>query len=258
METNTKVILILVDGMRPDAIAASGNAWAPEFLRQCLYTLKARTVMPSVTLPCHMSLFHSVTPERHGITTNHYIPMARPLDGLVERLHAEGKHCAFFYDWEELRDLSRPGNLQMSFCASELYHADADVRVTDAALKYLAEDDPDFAFVYLGQTDSDGHDHGWMGPEYLARVDAAFNLIRRIREGVPADTAILITADHGGHDRDHGHDIPEDMTIPLILSGPMFTPGSLAEGARIIDIAPTIAKLLGVQPAREWEGKPLV
>ena len=57
---------------------------------------------------------------------------------------------------------------------------------------------------------------------------------------------------------DHGHDIPEDMTIPLILSGPMFTPGPLAEGARIIDIAPTIAKLLGVQPAREWEGKPLV
>ncbi len=56
----------------------------------------AQTVTPSVTLPCHMSLFHSVTPQRHGTTTNTYAPQVRPVRGLCEVLAAAGKRCAFF------------------------------------------------------------------------------------------------------------------------------------------------------------------
>ena len=84
MEKN-KVILISVDGMRPDGFLACGNPYIHELMRKAYYTLDGRTVMPSVTLPCHMSLFHSVEPQRHGITTNLYIPMARPIEGLFER-----------------------------------------------------------------------------------------------------------------------------------------------------------------------------
>ena len=69
-----KVLLILVDGMRPDSLAACGNPFVGEMLAHSRYTLTGQTVMPSVTLPCHMSLFHSVTPERHGILTNTYVP----------------------------------------------------------------------------------------------------------------------------------------------------------------------------------------
>ena len=47
----------------------------------------AQTVMPSVTLPCHMSLFHSVAPDRHGILTNTYTPQVRPINGICEQLH---------------------------------------------------------------------------------------------------------------------------------------------------------------------------
>ena len=62
-----KVILILVDGMRPDGMMQCGNPFAQKLVENSTYSLNARTVMPSVTLPCHMSLFHSVDPERHGI-----------------------------------------------------------------------------------------------------------------------------------------------------------------------------------------------
>ena len=41
--------------------------------------------MPSVTLPCHMSLFHSVDPDRHGITTNGYVPQVRPIKGMFDQ-----------------------------------------------------------------------------------------------------------------------------------------------------------------------------
>ena len=86
-----KVLLILVDGMRPDSIAACGSEYAYNMLKGCRYKdMQAKTVFPSVTLPCHMSLFHSVVPQRHGILTNTFVPMARPVDGLIEKLHNAG------------------------------------------------------------------------------------------------------------------------------------------------------------------------
>ena len=89
-----KVLLVMVDGMRPDALMEV--PLAQKYLRRFAYTLKARTVSPSVTLPCHMSLFHSVDPSRHGTTTNTYMPQVRPIRGLCEVLSAAGKKSAFF------------------------------------------------------------------------------------------------------------------------------------------------------------------
>lgn len=86
-----KVFLILVDGMRIDAPDACGNDYVVQFKTKAKL-LAERTVMPSVTLPCHMSLFHSVTPQRHGILTNTYVPQVHTVEGLVERLKAAGKN----------------------------------------------------------------------------------------------------------------------------------------------------------------------
>ena len=45
-----KVVLILVDGMRPDSLALCGNPFVKEMEAHSVYTLKGQTVMPSVTL----------------------------------------------------------------------------------------------------------------------------------------------------------------------------------------------------------------
>jgi predicted esterase len=103
------------------------------------HALDAQTVMPSVTLPCHMSLFHSVDPGRHGITTNTYLPQVRPVTGLVDQLDAFGKKCAFFYTWEELRDLSRPDHLHTALCINQHKQKDTDIKITDAAIRYIRE-----------------------------------------------------------------------------------------------------------------------
>ena len=92
-----KILLVLIDGMRPDALADIPQV--KRMMTEATYSLDVRTVMPSVTLPCHMSLFHSVDSDRHGITTNTYTPQVRPIAGLCEQLKAAGKQCAFFYNW---------------------------------------------------------------------------------------------------------------------------------------------------------------
>ncbi|MBQ6065609.1 MAG: alkaline phosphatase family protein [Clostridia bacterium] len=254
-----KVILILVDGMRPDGYLQCGHPFVEKLLARSAYSLTAQTVMPSVTLPCHMSLFHSVDPDRHGITTNTYIPQVRPIEGLFDRLDNAGKKCAFFYTWEELRDLSRPDHLHRALMINQHKQDDTDIKITDAAIEYINAEQPDFLFLYLGQTDElGGHDHGWMSPEYLNCVNVAVGCTEKLIDSIPADYTVILTADHGGHGRGHGSDDPQDMTIPILITGPRFEKGKEYPGGSVKDIAPTVAKLLEVPPAREWEGKALI
>lgn len=253
-----KTLLILVDGMRPDALDTIPQA--QQMMKEAAFSLKAQTVMPSVTLPCHVSLFHSVDPLRHGTTTNTYAPQVRPIKGLCEVLKEHKKRSAFFYSWEQLRDLSRPDSLSFSyFCKGrEIGYAQANIAVTDAAMEYIPKEQPDFAFLYLGYVDEAGHHAGWMSDEYMDAVKNSWENIDRIIGVLPEDYTVFITADHGGHDRTHGADLPEDMIIPLMIKGPDFKEGSELKNADIKDIAPTIAKLLGALPDEEWEGKSLL
>jgi len=253
-----RVILILVDGMRPDAIPACGSDYAAALLAGSACAMNARTVYPSVTLPCHMSLFHSVEPERHGILTNTYTPQVRPVEGLVERLARAEKKCAFFYNWEQLRDLSRPGHLAHSLMLSLHAASGTDLALTDAAIDYMRRESPDFLFLYLGETDEGGHDAGWMSETYLGFVRTALDCVRRVRESAPANCDIILLADHGGHARGHGTEMPEDMTIPVIMNGPSFLPGKTLSDVSIMDVAPTVAEILGASPAKEWEGRSLL
>ena len=245
-----KVILVLVDGMRPDGLLQCGHPFVDTLRKNATVYLQAQTVIPSVTLPCHMSLFHSVDPERHGITTNTYIPQVRPIEGLVDRLDNHGKKCAFFYNWEELRDLSRPDHLHTSLLISEHKADHTDDKITDAAIRYIQEEQPDFLFLYLGETDElGGHDNGWMSDIYLQVVNNAIACTQRLYQSLPEGYTLILTADHGGHGRGHGSEMPEDMTIPILCTGPRFEKGLELPGGSIKDIAVTIADLLEVSHA---------
>ena len=250
-----KVILILVDGMRPDGMMQCGNDFAQKLVSKSTYCLKARTVMPSVTLPCHMSLFHSVDPDRHGITTNGYVRQVRPIKGMFDQFDNYDKKCAFFYTWEELRDLGRPDHLHTALCINQHKQADTDIKITDAAIKYINEEAPDFLFLYLGETDEvGGHDCGWMSEQYMKSVSKALSCVEKLQNSISEDYTIILLADHGGHDRSHGSDMPEDMTIPILFCGKSFEEGKELPEASIKDVAVTIAKLLEVPCAKEWEG----
>lgn len=251
-----KVMLIVVDGLRPDALDACGHEFVYTLKNECLFTAKASSVMPSVTFPCHMTMFHSVPPERHGITTNVYTPQVRPVKGLCEVLKEAGKTSAFFYTWSELRDLTRPDSLSQSSFINMHSDENCDWDITEECLDKLSLENPDFVFLYLGRPDEKGHRFGWMSKEYLDSVYNAVDCIQTVCEYLGDEYDIIVTADHGGHDRMHGTDLPEDMTVPIAIFGK--DAGELPADAGIIDIAPTVCKMLGVKPDPEWEGKSLL
>lgn len=253
-----KVILISIDGMRPDGFLNCGNPFAKKLMELGSYTLSARTIFPSVTLPCHMSMFHSVPAERHGISTNIYTPMVRPLNGLFEQIAMMGGISAMYYGWEPLRDVARPGSLKFSAYINAYTEESSDTSLTDMALERISKSRPDFVFLYMVETDEKGgHDHGWMTAEYLHTISVALDNVKRVWEAYGDEYTIIVTADHGGHDRGHGSDMPEDMTIPQFFLGKRFVPGKVLENVSILDLAPTVADIMSVPKAPEWEGRSL-
>ena len=252
-----KVLFILVDGMRADSIADIPEA--QRILQKSTYTLAATSVVPSVTLPCHISIFHSVDPSRHGTTSNIYAPQVRPIKGLCEVLKDHGKLCACFYGWEELRDIARPGSLDFSyFCSGRHIGREAMTNIlAEEAIKHLNKGYTDFAFLYLGYTDWAGHSYGWMSEGYMAAMKNTWENIEKVIDSLQDDYAVIITADHGGHDRTHGTELPEDMLIPFIALK-KNAEGIRVDNVNLKDIAPTITTLLGVAPDEDWEGRSLI
>ncbi len=253
-----KVILISIDGMRPDGLKGCGNPYVKELEKISAYTYEASSMNPSVTFPCHFSMTHSVTPARHGILTNTYVPQVRPVLGIFEKIRAAHGISAMFYGWEPLRDIASPGTLRYATYINAYMKESSDTVLTDEAIKTIGENKPDFAFLYMVETDEKGgHDNGWMSEEYLRRISIAIDNAKRIIDNFGSEYSIIIMADHGGHDRTHGTDLPEDMTIPLFFIGKEFTPGVITKQLSLLDIAPTIAKIMGIEPEEEWEGNPV-
>ena len=256
---NRKCILVLVDGMASFLLEQCKHPFFREVLHDSVYNLKSTTVMPSVTLPCHMSLFHSVEPQRHGILTNTYVPQVRPVVGLFEQLHKNGKKCASFYNWEELRDLSRPDTLAYSCCMALHQHENTDAILTQEAMRYIGTYSPDFVFLYLGETDEKGHNFGWGSEQYGQAVNGAWDCIEKLFRATNEEYHIIITADHGGHDQTHGTEDSKDMQIPIIITGVCEnTAAEKLSTANICDLAPTVTGMLDVPPNPEWVGQSLL
>ena len=255
------VVLFVVDGLRPDGIEESSTPQIDGLMKNGAHTFKARTVMPSITLPCIASMFLGTEPEHHGITTNTWVPMARRIPSVIDIIHSAGKTCASFYNWEPLRDLSIPGSLDAAVFRRNCDAPQGDREIADAAAQYLSNNNVSFVFIYLGYTDAAGHAHGWMSETYLEAVENADAAIEKVidtlkNKGRLEDTFLIVTSDHGGHESTHGTDLPEDLIVPWIISGPGIPSGlTLEDDVHIIDTAPTVAALLEVEISKQWTGR---
>jgi arylsulfatase A-like enzyme len=123
------------------------------------------------------------------------------------------------------------------------------------ALRVVQSDRYDFVFIYYGSVDTAGHVYGWMEEGYLAQLKHVDTLVGELLAAIPADSHIVIQADHGGHERTHGTDLPEDMNIPWMAAGPTIKQGhQITRPVSLIDTAPTLARMLGIGSHEDWDG----
>ncbi len=258
----SKVIMVSIDALRPEAVCQCGHPFAKKLLQSSAYTLCGSSIVPSVTLPCHASMFFSVGSERHGITINQWVPQVRPIPGLMDCAHAAGKKTAMCYTWDFLRDLAAPGSVDHTYAYTKLrtYEGEmtSDRAVTREAIAFIRELDVDILFLYLSATDWSGHRFGWMSEEYMGAVYHAFDCLQLLSGALDARHSLFCVTDHGGHDRTHGTLMPEDMRIPLFFLGDPFSAGEITAPVTLLDLAPTAAHCLGIAPCDEWEGRSIL
>lgn len=252
----SQTILMMLDGLRPDAISPERTPTLCSVMERGSYTLEGKSVIPSITLPCHTSIFHSVPPARHGIMDNDWHSMARPVTGLVEHLKEHKKRSGFIHNWEPLRNLNKVGSLFYSFFIDKGYELDGDEYIAEHSKLVLNRDFCDFWFVYFASIDMAGHMFGWMSDGYLKQVAEVDKLAGQVLEIIPDSSTVIIQADHGGHERTHGTDSPDDMTIPWMIMGPNVRQNTVIQASvSLLSTAPTIAHSLGITPHDDWEGQ---
>jgi predicted AlkP superfamily pyrophosphatase or phosphodiesterase len=257
-----KLILILIDGCRSDALQQAQTPAIDNLMTRGASTLTARTVEPSMTLPAHFSLFTSLPPLTHNVTTNTGSPIPSNMaHGLVELLKYNGYSTAAAYSWEPLRNLAPPTALDAAFYLKIEQTPFSDLDIMMGGIQILKTLRPDFLFIYLEGVDVAGHASGWMSEAYLAAVATADKavglLLQTLAEcGEEKDCHLLLQADHGGEGK--GHQITSEavLTIPWVVSGPDIRPGHrIGTPVSILDTAPTIARLMQMPAHYTWEGR---
>lgn len=239
-----KVVLISVDGLRPDALAPAGATNVLALAQRGAFTWKARTVFPSVTLVAHASMLSGVAPDVHGIGWDDYRPekgciTVPTVFGLV---HATGQRTVLVAGKQKFQHFNVPGTID-SFLLTP--RGDADV-ANEAVVQVQAGFD--LLFVHFPDTDLAGHASGWLSTAYLTRIAEADRAIGRLLEALPPGTTVILTADHGGHASNHGTAMTEDMAIPWIIAGPRV-PGrgrEIQATVRTVDTAVTALYVLGI------------
>jgi len=253
-----RVLILSIDGLRPDAIDMVPMPNLQKLMQTSAYTLSAQTVYPSVTLISHASMLTGLCPAKHGVYWNDYIPENGIAEGtdLFDIAHAAGLETWMYVGKEKLKQITASTSL-----TGFVKGSDRDSELTD---QLLAEFPENFGvlFVHFATVDGMGHEYGWLSPEYLSVAFRADESLGRIlaeldRRNLRNETLVIITADHGGHDTTHGSTMPEDMTIPWFATGPGIKPGPLTTTVHTMDTAATAAFVLGLDIPAEWDGVPV-
>jgi arylsulfatase A-like enzyme len=254
----TRVLILSIDGLRPDAISLAPMPNLLALMQNSAYTLNAQTVLPSVTLVSHASMLGGVCPSKHGVDWNDYLPENGYASGtdLFDIAHAAGLQTVMYVGKEKLRQLTEPSSTDIF-----TFINDRDLVITE---RLIADFPQDFGlmFIHFPTPDWMGHEYGWMSSQQLSVVFRADEALGKIlaeldARGLREETLIIITSDHGGHDTTHGTDFIEDMTIPWVASGPGIRPGALTTRVYTYDTAATAAFMLGLPIPPEWDGVPV-
>ena len=112
---------------------------------------------------------------------------------VFERLEASGAVAVSIGPWR----FAESGLTRAALRGAEYSPAQSLAQRVDTALSHLRDPEVDLVYLYWGQVDSAGHEHGWQSRQWgeeLAHVD---DQLQRLDRLLPAGTLLTITADHG-------------------------------------------------------------
>ncbi len=264
-----KVLLIGIDGVRPDVLAEVATPNLDALIADGAFTDRARTGYPSVSGPGWSSFLTGVWPEKHGVTDNDF--QGKNYDAypdLLTRIERAQPELETWVAADWLPLVTDDHNGPVISDAVDTKHvldgyaegwAEADERIVLLAEAALSGEGPDAMFVYLGNPDETSHEHRSIGLEYREAIALADRHVGRLVAAVRArnapeeDWLILVSTDHGRTEQGgHGGNSPEERTIFYLASGPSAARGRIPGEVHIVDVAVTALAHLGIDLDPGW------
>lgn len=257
-----RVCVVLVDGLGHRMLTErSGHA---PFLRSVLGDARELTAAFPSTTAASMGVFGTGQPA--GRTGMVGYTVRDPATGSLANLiswdgagdpHAWQREPTVF---ERLRDAGRevtsvgPGR----FAGSGLTEAalrgaryvgaeDLADRVDAALLELMA---PGLVYLYWGDVDKAGHQHGWRSREWADQLTALDRELARLARSMPRGTVLVVTADHGMVDVPRGAVVDVATTpalskdVPLVAGEPRASHLHVTPG-RVDDVLARWQDVLG-------------
>lgn len=253
--TVTTVIAVSIDGLNPAAIRELGADRTPTLHRlmaEGASTLNARTEREQTnTLPNHTGM---VTSRRidadsggHGVVWNDerldpntvQEAAGHPVASVFSVVDTRERDTALFASKEKFSLFERSWDAAIDAYVMR----ENNRRLVRRVRSDIADKARAFRFVHLSAPDVVGHEHGFMGAEYLDAVAATDRRLGRIVAAVESKgslaghTVVVVTADHGG--RGVSHRDPTKLfnyRVPFIVWG-----ATVAAGEDLYDLNPDYA-----------------
>jgi arylsulfatase A-like enzyme len=285
------IVLVSIDTLRPDHLPPYGYAGVETpaidaLRRDSVLFARAYSQVP-LTLPSHVSILTGLLPPAHGVRDNggfHLDASAHPT--LPVLLHDAGYATGGFVSSFVLHpttgidagfDVYDAGHPGEPLRAAILERRGADT--VDAALRWLEgipRERPFFLFVHLYEPHAAYRPPEPFATRYRARpydgeiasADAALGalLAGLRRTGLYERAAIVLLSDHGEGLGDHGergHGIllyREELQVPLLvkLPGEVRAGSTVERPAALVDVAPTVLRLVGRPVPAAMQGQDLL
>lgn len=277
----TPVLLVTVDTLRADGLGwVSGKNATPRMdeLAHAGVAFANAVASTPLTLPSHASILSGRNPARHGVRDNgQNLPSS--VDVLPDRLqHAGYDTAAFVSAFVLLKRFGLDRGFQHyddQLTSGQEGWLDRPAGLTvNAALEWISQHtaNPWFVWIHLYDPHTPyAPPAGFKGDDehaqYQGEIRYVDREIGRLLDELKAlgqDPLVVIAGDHaeafGEHGEvEHGLFVYDSTTlVPLIFKKTLLKPLRPKIQPRLIDIAPTILDLLGLQPFDQPDGVSLV
>ncbi|PID61258.1 MAG: hypothetical protein CR986_03070 [Ignavibacteriae bacterium] len=270
-----KVLIIGIDGCRPDALMKAYTPNIDTLLSNSTYSLDALTKPPTVSATGWSSILTGVWGDKHGATDHnnfghtHYDKYPDIFKFIED--YNPNLNTASLVVWNPINDkIVNHADFEKNF--------DKDSAMAEAVAKRIENGSDDVMFIHFDDVDHSGHSNGFdpsIKP-YIQTIEATDVLIGKILKSMRKrpnfkneEWLIMVTPDHGGTIKgSHGGKSFEERNIFFIASGDKVKNKKIekvynnstkeydfSKTPRIVDVPATVLAYLGIPLPAHFDGK---
>lgn len=235
-----KVLIIGIDGCRPDALQAAYTPNIDSLIANGIFSPDAQNDDITISGPGWSAILCGVWSDKHLVTDNSFnVDNYENYPSIFKHLKDTQStfHTVSICHWSPINEYIVQEQADFKLNVS------SDLEVANQASSYLNVNDPDLVFLHFDEADVAGHSYGFAPniPEYINTIESIDVHIGTVIETIEQrpnysneDWLVLVTTDHGGIGTNHGGNSPEEKNVFVIASGKNITPKVVLKDSTVI------------------------